>query len=140
MNFQINSTGEKLVADLAYMDAKYPGDYTQLPDDVVPIIADPCEWLMDIGPFTDRLGTKSILVDMSTDLGVIAVRNDLARRKWIDLKNPKVAGGLYYLAGQTVPTLGTLASPILTLQEVAAILAVPALPIENMAMRKLYFS
>lgn len=105
---------------------------------VVPV--DPCEWLMDLGPFADRLGAHAFEVDTSTVPGVIAVAKDLARRKWVDLKDPRVAGSLYYLAGHTVPVLGTLAAPILTDAEVVAILTTPV-PLEaNRALRKVYFS
>ena len=33
MRYQINTTGEAILADEAFMDAHYPGDYTLLPDD-----------------------------------------------------------------------------------------------------------
>lgn len=101
--------------------------------------ADPCEWLIDLGPFTDRLGPKAFLVDQSTDAGVVYIRNDLSRRKWVDLQDDRVAASLYYLAGHTVPVLGTLAVPILTDAEVAAALTTPVAMEENRALRKLYF-
>lgn len=101
--------------------------------------ADPCEWLIDVGPFTDRLGPKAFLVDQSTDVGVVYIRNDLSRRKWVDLQDDRVAASLYYLAGHTVPVLGTLVAPILTDAEVAAALTTPVAMEENRALRKLYF-
>lgn len=104
-----------------------------------PAPADPCEWLIDLGPFTDRLGPKAFLVDQSTDAGVVYIRNDLSRRKWVDLQDDRVAASLYYLAGHTVPVLGTLAVPILTDAEVAATLTTPVATEENRALRKLYF-
>ena len=90
---------------------------------------DPCEWLIDNGPFSDRLGAKAFLVDQSTDAGVVFIRNDLNRRKWVDLEDARVAGSLYYLAGHTHPVLGTLAVPILTDAEVVTILTTPV-PLE----------
>lgn len=104
-----------------------------------PAPPDPCEWLMDLGPFADRLGAKAFEVDTSTVPGVIAVAKDLARRKWVDLKDPRVAASLYYLAGHTVPVLGTLAVPILTDAEVLVILTTPVPMEANRALRKLYF-
>lgn len=37
MRFQINSTGSIILADLAFMDAVHPGDYTLLPDAPTPV-------------------------------------------------------------------------------------------------------
>lgn len=105
-----------------------------------PVVPDPCAWLIDQGPFADRLGSKTFAVDTSTVPGVIAVSKDLARRKWIDLKDLRVAGGLYYLAGHATPVLGTLAPAILTDAEVVAILTTPVTDAENRALRKVYFS
>lgn len=101
---------------------------------------DPCEWLMDLGPFADRLGAHAFEVDTSTVPGVIAVAKDLGRRKWVDLQDSRVAASLYYLAGHTVPVLGTLAVPILTDAEVLAILTTPVPMEANRALRKVYFS
>jgi len=114
--------------------------YSYPPEPPAPVVVDPCEWLMDLGPFADRLGAKAFEVDTSTVPGVIAVAKDLARRKWVDLKDPRVAVSLYYLAGHAVPVLGTLAVPILTDAEVVTILTTPV-PLEaNRALRKVYFS
>lgn len=104
-----------------------------------PTQVDPTLWLIDIGPFTDRFGSKKLLVDMSTDPFVIAFDKDLGRRKWIDLKRSDVAIALNYLSGDTIPGVGTIAAPILTHEEVATILTTPVAPQENLALRKLYF-
>lgn len=97
-------------------------------------------WLLDIAPFADRFGIKRYAVEQSTDPFVVSFQRDVdMRRKWIDLKDPRVAAALYYLAGQPVPGIGTIAAPILTVEEVQAILATPVEPLENLALRKLYF-
>ena len=98
------------------------------------------EWYIDIGPFVDRLGTKSLAVDTSTDPIVQAFSKDLARRKWVNLQDPRVASTLGYLAGDTLPGIGTISSPILTSQEVTDVLTTPVEPEENLALRKQYFS
>lgn len=36
MKYQITSTGNIILADQAFVDAVYPNDYTQLPDDTPP--------------------------------------------------------------------------------------------------------
>ncbi len=100
---------------------------------------DPCAWLIDTGPFTDRFGDKKTAVDFSTDPVVMAFDKDLGRRQWVDLKDPRVAAALNYMAGHTAAGLGTMLTPILTDAEVAAILTTPVAPSENLALRKQYF-
>ena len=97
-------------------------------------------WYIDIGPFTDRLGMASAAIDWSTEPGVVVIRNDLARRKWIDLQDQRVIAALGYLAGQPHPALGTLAQPLLTAEVVTSTLSTPVVAEENLALRKLYFS
>lgn len=41
MKYKINSTGNTVIADPAFMDAVYPGDHTLLPDDAAPAPATP---------------------------------------------------------------------------------------------------
>jgi len=97
-------------------------------------------WYLDIGPFTDRFGSKAYAVDNSTDPFVQSFNRDLSRRKWVNLRDPRVAVALNYLAGVAVPGIGTIAAPILTAAEVTAMLNTPVAPEENLALRKLYFS
>lgn len=98
-------------------------------------------WMLDIAPFADRFGVKRYAVEQSTDPFVVSFQRDVdMRRKWIDLKDPRVAAALYYLAGQPIPGIGTIAAPILTVEEVQTILTTPVAPMENLALRKLYFS
>ena len=105
-----------------------------------PALAPAWEWLMDIGPFTDRLGAASVAIDVSTDPKLVAIRSDFGRRKWIDLKDPRVIAAVQYLAGQPHAVLGTMAQPLLTPEQIAAVLTTPVAPAENLALRKLYFS
>lgn len=101
----------------------------------------PWEWLIDHGPFTDRLGAAATFaIDTSADPAFVAIRADFARRKWIDLKDPRVAAMVGYLAGQPLPSLGTLATPLLTAAQAAEVLTTPVALSENLALRKLYFS
>lgn len=131
-----------IVADATFMQAQYPdGNYRALPEPPAPEpVAPDWLWLIDLGPFTDRLGLASAAIDLSTEPGVMVIRNDLARRKWIDLQDPRVIAALWYLAGQAHPVLGTLAQPLLTAEVVTATLSTPVAAEENLALRKLYFS
>ena len=91
---------------------------------------DPCEWLIDIGPFYDRFGATKMAVLTSTDAGVKAIMQDIQVRKWIDLKRADVASGLAYV-GSVIPAVNS------GLQ--TAILTTPVDVEENRALRKLYF-
>lgn len=104
--------------------------------------ADPCEWLIDHGPLLDRFGTAIKMRFLkSTDPDVVALRQDYYGRKWLDLKNPELKGGFYFMAGVTVPVLGTIAAPIagLTTALVDTVFSTPVDPKDNQALRKLYF-
>lgn len=111
------------------------------PEAPVPVV-DPCEWLIDHGPLLDRFGTAIKMRFLkSTDPDVVALRQDFYGRKWLDLKNPELLGGFYFMAGVAVPVLGTIAAPItdLTPALVDTVFATPVDPKDNQALRKLYF-
>lgn len=97
---------------------------------VPPVVVDPCEWLIDIGPFFDRFGAAKMAVLTSADAGVKAILSDVQVRKWIDLQRADVASSLAYI-GSKVPSVDA------TLQ--TAILTTPVTAEENLALRKLYF-
>ena len=128
--YRVTSTGNTLVADKNFMDAQHPNDYT-LVTEVAPAPVDPCEWLLDLGPFFDRFGAAKMAVLTSTDIGVQAILKDVAIRKWVDLKNPEVAQSLAYIGTKVAAVTPALQ---------AAILTTPVNSIENLALRKLYFS
>ena len=100
-------------------------------DVVPPVVVDPCEWLIDVGPFFDRFGAAKLAVLASADATVKAILQDIQVRKWIDLKRADVASSLAYV-GTKVPAVDA------TLQ--AAILNTPVDPVDNLALRKLYFA
>ena len=105
-------------------------DGTTFAPPVPPVVVDPCEWLIDLGPFYDRFGSAKMAVLTSADAGVKAIVQDLNIRKWVDLQRADVASGLAYV-GSKVPSIDA------TLQ--AAILTTPVTVEENLALRKLYF-
>lgn len=96
-----------------------------------PVVVDPCEWLIDIGPFFDRFGATKLAVLTSTDATVKAILQDIQVRKWIDLKRADVASSLAYV-GSKVPAVDA------ALQ--TAILTTPVAAADNLALRKLYFA
>lgn len=89
------------------------------------------QWYIDIGPFYDRFGAAKMSVLTNPDAGLKAILSDLNIRKWVDLQRADVAQALAYV-GSIVPAVDA------TLQ--AAILTTPVADIENLALRKLYFS
>lgn len=100
-------------------------------DVVQPVVADPCEWLIDVGPFFDRFGAAKLAVLTSADATVKAILQDIQVRKWIDLKRADVASSLAYV-GTKVPAVDAAMQ--------AAILTTPVAAADNLALRKLYFS
>ena len=118
------------MADLEFVTEHYPDDFTEVIE-IAPVVVDPCEWFIDIGPFFDRFGAAKLAVLTSADATVKAILQDIQVRKWIDLKRADVASSLAYV-GTKVPAVDA------TLQ--AAILNTPVDPVDNLALRKLYFA
>ena len=111
------------------------------PEPPAPVV-DPCEWLIDHGPLLDRFGVAIKLQFLeSTIPRVVALRQDFYGRKWLDLKNPELKGGFYFMAGVPVPVLGTISAPItgLTTTLIETVFGTPVDPKDNQALRKLYF-
>ena len=97
-------------------------------------------WYMDPPSFTDRLGPAVVFViDTSNDPVFIAIRNDFSRRNWIDLKDPRVAGTVSFLAGAAVPGYGQLPQPLMTPEQAQEVLTTPVPLKDNLATRKLFF-
>ena len=124
-----------VVADDAFIQAAYPGRWELVepaqPEPAAPA-PDPTEWLIDVGPFFDRFGPAKLAVLSSSDAAVRALVTDLQVRKWIDLKRADVAQGIDLLISKSIPGLDAALK--------SAILTTPVQPVENLALRKAYFS
>ena len=124
-----------VVADEAFIQAAYPGRWELVesaqPEPAAPA-PDPTEWLIDVGPFFDRFGPAKMAVLSSSDATVRALVTDLQARKWIDLKRADVAQGIDLLISKSIPGLDAARK--------SAILNDPVQPVENLALRKAYFS
>ena len=122
-----------IVADEAFVGQHYPGAWELVPEQSEPAPApDPTEWLIDVGPFFDRFGPAKLAVLSSSDAAVRALVTDLQVRKWIDLKRADVAQGIDLLISKSIPGLDAALK--------SAILNTPVQPVENLALRKAYFS
>ena len=106
----------------------YDGNTFEAPVVVPPV--DPCEWLIDLGPYFDRFGNAKMAVLTSTDAGIKAIIQDASIRKWIDLRLPAVAQALAYI-GSVIPAV----TPALQ----SAIINTPVSIEENRALRRLFF-
>lgn len=103
-----------------------------VPEVEPPVVVPPVwEWFIDLGPFYDRFGAAKMAVLTSADSGVKAILADLNIRKWVDLQRADVAQALAYV-GSVIPAV----TPALQ----TSILTTPVTEVENLALRKLYFS
>jgi len=90
---------------------------------------DPCQHLIDIGPFFDRFGAYKMAVLTSQDVVVKAIVQDVTVRKWVDLTRVDVGQALDLLISKSLLDAATK----------TAILTNPVTPEENRALRKQYF-
>jgi hypothetical protein len=118
--YRINSTGNTIIADQAFMDANYPGDYTLIPDPVAPPPF--YQWYLDLGSYYDRFGAAKLLVLSSADAIVKAAISDASIRNYIDLQRTEVQAVVTYMSGVAVPGLGTIAAQLITPAEATTIL------------------
>ena len=132
MSIYLLQDGNQIVADQAFIDAHFPdAELVPEPEPAAPA-PDPTEWLIDVGPFFDRFGPAKLAVLSSSDAAVRALVADLQVRKWIDLKRADVAQGIDLLISKSIPGLDA--------ELKNAILNDPVQPVENLALRKAYFS
>jgi hypothetical protein len=129
-----NWTGHAWV-NMPYVEPE-PAPEVVLPTEPPPI----WEWYIDHGPWADRLGLAAMAIDISTIPELVAIRSDTARRKWVDLKDIRTIGAVWFLAGAEHPVLGTLATPLLTAEEATLALNTKPTTEDNLALRKVYFS
>lgn len=135
-----NSQGLRTVLQVVDADTLPAGIGWVLCDTAVSAnINDPCEWLIDLGPFADRLQPYTALIDMSTDPRVIAINKDVSRRKYVNLKDPRVEKSLRFLAGEVDPDMGTLETPLITAEIKEYALTHPVDIEENRSLRAVYF-
>ncbi len=103
MKYKINSSGAVILADLAFVEAHYPGDFTEVIDTPVQPPEDPRIWWIDVGPLKDRLGMDALALAASNDGVCKAVIEMLNGRKYGDLKDLRLANLLGLLAANNQP-------------------------------------
>lgn len=92
MKYQITSTGNIILADLAFVDAVHPGDYTQLPDDSLPTVR-----LLTKLEYMNRFTDSELATIYTAAKTVVSVEIWLEKFKLaseINLDDPYTIGGL----------------------------------------------
>lgn len=105
---------------------------------------DPCEWLIDTGPWKDRFdtlgypGLKGIVLALGrTNDTCYAANADLVGRKYVDLVNRRAE--LLAVLAAIAPVVLAAGYPEFTLAMREAMVDTPVLRQENEALRKDYF-
>jgi len=80
--------------------------YVTPPEEELPesLPENPELWWIDVGPFRDRLGMDTLAIAASTHPVCLGVKEMLYDRKYIDLKDPRVAQLLDILIATAQPT------------------------------------
>lgn len=110
-----------------------------------PVVVDPCEWLVDTGPWKDRFdtfgypGLRGIVLALGrTNDTCYAANADLVGRKYVDLKNRRAE--LLAVLASIAAVVVAAGFPEFTLAMRTAMVDTPAEPEENAALRKDYFA
>ena len=142
--FKVTSTGNTIEApdDEVFMNATYPGDYTLVTAPNTPDIPPVYLWYLDVGDFFDRFGDLQLAVLMNTDPAAQAMIKNISARKWVDLQRADVIAAVNYLAGATLPGVGTITVPIAGMTSALATTVLTTQPTdkEQLTLVKLYFS
>lgn len=92
MQYKINSTGASIVADLAFVQAHFPGDFEEVLEAPGLTPVDPRIWQIYTGSFKDRFdvlgypGLKGLLIGLGRTNDVCyAAFGDLVGRDYVDL-------------------------------------------------------
>ena len=136
-NYQITSTGNRIIADQAFMNAQYPGNYTLIPDPPPPAPLTPFSttWLIDVGSYYDRFGASKLAVLSSADAIIKAAISDASIRNYIDLSRTDVQAIVTYMGGTAVPGLGTCVTPPITPAAATTILSTLPTALEQVSIK-----
>lgn len=98
-----------------------------------PVPEDPRIWWVDVGPFYDRFGPDALAIAASDHGACRAVQTLTGVRKYIDLKDPRVAAMIDMLIATNQPAAQPLApdSGPMTAEKKAAILTTPTTEYER---------
>lgn len=103
-----------IVADAAFMAAQYPlGNFREVAESVAPAAPEPRH--ITVGAFFDRFGAHKWPILADTNPVVQALIKDCSVRKYIDLDDPQLDGGLAMLvdAGHAIDPVAVLGAQVL---------------------------
>lgn len=105
----------------------------EAPPETPPTPEDPRIWWLDVGPFYDRFGPDAVAIAASTHGACKAVQTLTGIRKYIDLRDPKVAAMIDMLIAAEQPEAQPWApgSGPMTAAKKAAILTTPTTDYER---------
>lgn len=111
MKYQLPD-GNVIIADQAFVDLHYPGA-TLAPEAAIPE-PQAVSRHITVGAFFDRFGAAKWAILADTTPTVQAVIKDASVRKYIDLDNPELAGGIALLqqAGHQVDAEAVIDAPV----------------------------
>lgn len=122
-----------IVADAAFAEAMPPGAWRLAEEQTSPPAEDPRIWWTDVGPFYDRFGPDALAITASDHGACKAVQTLTSVRKYIDLKDLRVASMIDMLiaTGQPVAQPWAPGSGPMTAAKKAAILTTPTTEYER---------
>lgn len=120
-------------ADEAFAEAQHPGAWRLAADASPEPVEDPRIWWMDVGPFYDRFGPDALAIAASDHGACKAVQTLTGVRKYIDLKDLRVAAMIDMLIATAQPAAQPWApgSGPMTPVKKAAILTTPTTEYER---------
>ena len=141
MIYEIIKDGEvvnRIVAESDWVAENLePGTYREVPPEPPapepPKVEDPRVWWVDVGPFYDRFGPDALAIAASDNGACKAVQTLTGVRKYIDLKDPRVAQMIDMLIAvqQPAPAAFAPGSGPMTEAKKAAILNTPTTEVER---------
>lgn len=125
---------DTILASEEFAQEHYPGAWRlALQDEPEQPAEDPLVWWVDVGPFYDRFGPDALAIAASEHGACRAVQTLTGVRKYIDLKDPRVADMIDMLIATGQPTAQPWApgSGPMTAEKKAAILEAPTTEYER---------
>lgn len=123
-----------ILATTDFAEANFPGQWRIAEDQgQETAVEDPRLWWLDVGPFYDRFGPDALAIAASDNGACKAVQTLTGVRKYIDLKDPRVAQMIDMLIAvqQPAPAAFAPGSGPMTEAKKAAILNTPTTEVER---------
>lgn len=124
-----NTVTNVILASEEFAEQQHPGKWrlAEVQDEQPVPEEDPRIWWLDVGPFYDRFGTDAVAIASSDHGACKAVQTLTGVRKYIDLKDPRIAQMIDMLIATAQPAAQPWApgSGPMTVEKKEAILTTP---------------